>query len=107
MAMAMVCVSPGMLPPTISTTPNSPSVWAKVSTMAETTPGQASGNSMRRSMRRGDMPQHSAASRTSGAIASKARCIGWMAKGRLKTTEATSRPWKEKVSWRPNNDSYH
>ena len=44
-------------------------------------------------MRRSDCqrvsPQHAAASRTSCGIVSKARCIGWMAKGRLKTTEAT------------------
>ena len=83
MAMEIVFVSPGMLPPTISTTPNSPSVCAKVSTIAERTPGQASGSSMRRKMRQRDRPQHPAAARTSPGIASKARCIGWMAKGRL------------------------
>ena len=39
-------------------------------------------------------PQHAAASRTSCGIASNARCIGWIANGRLKMTEATSRPSK-------------
>jgi hypothetical protein len=47
--MAMVFVSPGIEPPTISTMPNSPSVCAKVSTAAVISPGQASGSSTVRS----------------------------------------------------------
>ena len=36
-------VSPGILPPIISTTPNSPTVWANPSTLAVIKPGRASG----------------------------------------------------------------
>jgi hypothetical protein len=44
------------------------------------------------------MPQQAAASRTSGGIASKPRCAGWIAKGRLKMTEATTSPSKLNTS---------
>ena len=64
-----------MLPPTISTTPNSPIVCAKVSAAAEISPGQASGSSIVRKVRQCDRPLHHAASRISGAIASKPRSI--------------------------------
>ena len=96
--MAMVLVSPGIEPPTISTMPNSPRVCAKVSTIAVITPGQASGNSTFQRLRAGDMPQQAAASRTSTGIASNPRCAGWIAKGRLKMTEATTSPSKLNTS---------
>ena len=113
MAIDTVFVSPGMLPPTISTTPNSPSVCAKVSTAAVSTPGHASGSSMRVKIRHGDMPQHAAAARTSSGMASNARCIGWIANGRFTSSDATSRPAKLNASvWpvaatnaRPSGDS--
>ena len=47
MATLSVRVSPGRLPPTIRTTPNSPSVCANVRMAAVRMPGQASGTSMR------------------------------------------------------------
>ena len=62
MAMAIVFVSPGMLPPIISTTPNSPKVCTKVSTIADSTPGQASGNSTRQKVCQADRPLTAAAS---------------------------------------------
>jgi hypothetical protein len=40
-------VSPGMLPPIISTTPNSPSVCEKGRAMAESSPGHARCSSIR------------------------------------------------------------
>ena len=81
-------VAPGMLPPIISTTPNSPIVWANVRTKADKRPGQASGSSIRRKVSQGVMPLTQAASRTSAGKASKARCIGCTANGRLISTES-------------------
>src|SRR6185312_550412 len=43
MASDSTSVRPGMLPPIISTTPNSPTVWAKPSTAPVMKPGRASG----------------------------------------------------------------
>ena len=60
-------------------------------------PGHASGNSMVRSIRQPDAPQMAAASRWSSGMASKARCIGCTANGRLTSSEATSRPLKLKA----------
>jgi hypothetical protein len=39
-------------------------------------------------------------------MAAKARCIGWMAKGRFTTTDARSRPSKVNMSRRPTRASY-
>ena len=51
---------------------------------ADRMPGQASGSSMRaEDAPAASCPQHAAASRTSAGIASNARCIGWIANGRL------------------------
>ncbi len=97
----MVLVSPGMLPPTISTTPNSPTVCAIVITSAETMPGQASGSSMRHNVRCQDNPQHSAACRTSTGMDSKARSIGISANGRLKISDPTRSPSNENASGDP------
>ena len=60
------CVSPGRLPPTMSTTPNSPSVWAKVSTSADedTRPRERQLDHARRPPARS--PQQAAASRIVG-----------------------------------------
>jgi hypothetical protein len=91
-----------MLPPTISTTPNSPSVCANVRTAAESTPGHASGSSMRRNACQRDSPQHCAASRTSCGIAAKARCSGCTANGMLTITDATTSPAKLNASGAPN-----
>jgi len=95
-----------MLPPIISTTPNSPTVCATVSTSEETIPGHASGSSTRLNALQRDRPLTQAASRTSCGIASKARCIGCTAKGRLNTIEASSNPSKLNASGRPATDWY-
>ena len=85
-------------PPTIRTMPNSPRVWAKVSTIAVRSPGQARGRSTFHKARHGDMPQQAAASRNATGIASNPRWAGWIAKGRLKITEARTRPSKLNAS---------
>ena len=86
-----------MLPPIISTTPNSPSVWTKVSTIADRMPGQASGSSTRQKVCQPLSPHTAAASARFSGIASKARCTGCTMKGMLNTSEAISRPAKLKV----------
>ena len=68
-----VRVSPSMLPPTMSTTPNSPSVCATVSAMPASKPGQASGSSMRQNVCQLDRPETQAASRRLCGTAAKAR----------------------------------
>ena len=50
-------------PPTISTTPNSPSVCAKLSTMAVTTPGNDSGRITRQNVRMAPAPSTAEASK--------------------------------------------
>src|SRR5229473_6810905 len=47
MSMATVRVTPGMLPPTMSTTPNSPTVWAKLKAVPVINPGTESGSTTR------------------------------------------------------------
>src|SRR5437868_6143266 len=54
MAIETVCVTPGILPPTISTIPNSPSVCAKLNTNAVSTPFLASGRRIVLKRRRQD-----------------------------------------------------
>src|SRR6266576_392788 len=55
--METVRVTPGMLPPTISTTPNSPMVWAKLSAVPVTRPDIESGRMMWKNVRRRDAPR--------------------------------------------------
>jgi hypothetical protein len=92
-----------MLPPTIKTTPNSPSVCANAKTRPVTIPGQASGRSIIQNTRQGGSPEQAAASRTSGGIDSNPRCIGWKANGTLTMTDASRRPSKLKTSECPTN----
>ena len=57
---------PGMLPPTIRTTPNSPIVWANVRTSAERRPSIDSGSVTRTNVRSGEAPSTAEASRKDG-----------------------------------------
>src|ERR1051326_3270062 len=56
MSMETVRVTPGIFPPTISTTPNSPRVCAKLSTAAAITPGIESGRIISRKVRQPPAP---------------------------------------------------
>src|ERR1700687_732664 len=96
MATESVRVSPGMLPPSIRTTPNSPTVWAKASTNPVNTPGQASGSNRRERVRARETPRHHEASTSLRSTPAKAEVNGRTAKGKLNSTEPTSRPEKEK-----------
>ena len=70
-----------MLPPIISTTPNSPTVWAKPRMVAVTKPGRASGSATLKKLSHG--PARSVAATSSGRrpMASKALCTGCTTKG--------------------------
>ena len=81
--METVRVTPGRFPPTINTTPNSPIVWAKLSTMPVTMPGRARGTTTRQKVARRDTPRHHEASTSRRSTAAKAEVNGWTAKGRL------------------------
>ena len=70
-----------MLPPIISTTPNSPTVCAKPSTLAVTKPGRASGSATLKKRSQGEARSVAAASSMRSGTASKACCKGWMTKG--------------------------
>src|ERR1019366_5742117 len=58
MEIETVRVTPAMLPPTISTAPNSPSVWAKLRMAPVAMPGNESGTITRRKVAARDTPRH-------------------------------------------------
>ena len=70
-----------MLPPIISTTPNSPTVWAKPSTAPVRKPGRASGTATVQKRSQGEARSVAATSSGRSPIASKALRIGWTTKG--------------------------
>ena len=78
----MTRVLPGMFPPTISTTPNSPIVWAKVRTAAVRKPRSESGAATVRKASSGDARSAAAASRGPRPSDSKAAWSGCTMNGR-------------------------
>ena len=84
-------------------TPNSPSVWAKVSASAgdEPRPGERQLDAAERlPVREPADPRRLA---HIPGMASKARCRGWIANGRLAISEAIRMPVKEKTSGSPKS----
>jgi len=75
-----------MLPPIIKTTPNSPTVCAKLSTAAVMKPGRASGSATLKKRSSGEAPSEAAASSGRVPMASNARCSGCTANGSEYTT---------------------
>ncbi len=86
----------GILPPIMSTTPNSPTAWAKVSTIPANKPGQANGKTMRRQVSKRDTPRHQDASTKRWSMPAKAAPNGRTAKGTLKISVPTRIPANEK-----------
>src|SRR5437016_11693555 len=76
MSIETVRVTPGMLPPTMSTTPNSPMVWAKLRTTPVTTPAIDNGNVTRTNVANRDIPSVHEASTSFGSTAPKADVKG-------------------------------
>ena len=87
-----------MLPPIISTTPNSPTVWAKVKIEAVRKPGAASGTATVKKASSGQARRVGATSSGRSPTASKAVCSGCTMSGKAKNTEATTKPYQVKGS---------
>src|SRR5660397_211805 len=107
MEMDSVRVRPGMLPPTISTTPNSPTVCANVSTAAVSRPGREGGATPGAAGPSRHAPSTVDASRSRGSTAANAPSRGCTANGRLYSTDATSSPVNENGSVDPVSSNHH
>src|SRR5262245_125790 len=93
--MDSVLVTPGILPPTMSTTPNSPTACAKVKTSPVRMPGQDSGKATRRNVPDRETPRHHDASTRRRSTAAKAEVNGRIANGMLHSTDPIKMPAKE------------
>ena len=87
-----------MLPPTISTTPNSPTVWAKPNSVAVSSAGFDSGSTTLMKRSNGEARSVAAASSTASSIAAKPDCNGCTTNGSEYSTEASSSPGKVNAS---------
>ena len=97
--MDTVRATPGRLPPTISTTPNSPSVCAKLRTMPVTSPRTESGTTTRRNVASRDTPSDQDASSSRRSTDANSALNGWTANGIEYSTDAISSP--SNVNGRP------
>src|SRR5207245_11798562 len=95
-----------MLPPTMSTTPNSPIVWAKLRTTPVTTPAADKGKVTRKNVANRDIPSVHEASTSFGSTDPKADAKGWTANGRLQRTDAKRSPSKVKARDWPTSARY-
>src|SRR6266404_364270 len=96
MEIEIVRVSPGMLPPTIKTTPNSPTVCAKLKTTPARMPLQESGTMTRKKVAQRDTPRHQDASTKRRSTPANAAMKGCTANGKVYRMEANKSPGKEK-----------
>src|SRR5208337_3407846 len=102
----MVRVTPGMLPPTMSTTPNSPSVCAKLSANPVTSPAFERGSTIRRKVCSGEWPSDAEARSRLESTAPKEAANGCTANGRLYNRDPITRPSKVKAKVWPVSDSH-
>src|ERR1700738_3876519 len=105
--METVRVIPGKFPPTISTTPNSPRVCAKLSTHAVTRPGHERGRITLKKVRDRLAPKIAEASSSFRSNDSKEAMSGCTAKGKLYRIEAITRPVKVNARVCPNSDCHN
>src|SRR5216683_3552780 len=96
MEIETVRVSPGMFPPTIKTTPNSPTVCAKLKTTPLRMPVQESGTMTRKKVPQRETPRHQDASTRRRSTPANPVMKGRTANGRLYKIEAIKSPGKEK-----------
>src|SRR5579884_1403865 len=92
MLIESVRVAPGMLPPTIRTTPNSPIVCAKLSATPVTNPEKERGTVTRQNVRNFDAPRTAEAFRSRGSTAENDAANGWTEKGKLYRIDPMTRP---------------
>src|SRR5215467_1674683 len=97
MSMETVRVTPGILPPTMRTTPNSPMVWAKDRTMPEIRPAEDSGAITRTNVRSGDAPSVADAAISLESTEENDEANGCTAKGRLYRIDPITRPQNVKA----------
>src|SRR5258708_5079408 len=85
---------PGMLPPTISTTPNSPMVWAKLRATPVTTPETDKGKTTRKKVRSREAPNVCEAATNRESTAANEAAKGCTANGKLYRIDPINRPSK-------------
>src|SRR5262249_38022824 len=105
--MESVRVTPGILPPTIKTTPNSPMVWAKHRAVAVTKPETDSGTTTRQNVLSLETPSTADAASTRESTLETAAANGCTANGRLYNTEPMTNPSKVKARVCPVMDCHH
>ena len=102
--METVRVTPGIFPPIISTTPNSPTVCAKLRAIPVTSPGLDSGKTTRQNVRHPEAPKVAEAASRRVSTAANEAAKGCTAKGRLYKIEPITRPAKVNASVWPVSD---
>src|SRR5260370_42558594 len=90
--METVRVTPGILPPIISTTPNSPRVWANARTTPVTKPDRESGTTTRKKVRSGEAPSVAEAASNLRSTDENDAAKGCTANGKLYRTEPITNP---------------
>src|ERR1700761_2271960 len=91
-------VMPGILPPIIRTTPNSPSVWANVSTAAVNRDGLIFGSKTCLNVCHSDFPRVYEACASDRGNCCNADRTGPIINGMLYITDASTNPWKENIN---------
>src|SRR5678816_2151692 len=94
MSIETVRVTPGIFPPTISTTPNSPMVWAKLRATPVTNPDRDKGKMTRKHVRIREAPRVCEAATSRETTAENEAAKGPTANGRLYTMDPTTSPSK-------------
>src|SRR5438067_13905171 len=92
MSIETVRVTPGRLPPTISTTPNSPIVWAKLKATPVTRPDAERGRITRKKVRSFEAPKVAEAAINLGSTAANDAANGCTANGKLYRREPITSP---------------
>ena len=101
MAMDITCVFCGMLPPIISTTPNSPMVWANPRVVAVSIPRLLRGSTTLKNLSMGLALRVAATSSGRLPRVSKAFCRGWTTNGIEYSIEPIIKPVKVNARWCP------
>src|SRR5271165_855372 len=106
MLMETVRVTPGILPPIMSTTPNSPMVCAKAKATPVINPGTESGTTTRKKVRSGEAPSVAEAASSLRSTDEKEAAKGCTANGRLYKMEAITKPVKVNARVCPVRDCH-
>src|SRR6266849_10715816 len=106
MSIEVVLVTPGMLPPTIRSTPHSPSVCAKQRANPVTSPAFESGSTTRRKVCAGEWPSDADARSSLASTAPNDAANGCTANGRLYNNDPITNPSNVKARVLPVSDSH-